>query len=74
MRLTPGSGAGRMKGDARDSGGAYVEMKDANRSYTMSAEEFLTSWKRAVREGIECKWIIKFKNGITCRITVERDV
>lgn len=74
-RLTPNSGAGRIKGDARTAGdGNYLEIKDANKSYTMNAEELLTSWIRASREGVGCEWLIVFKNGVKCRIQVEREM
>lgn len=74
MKLTPMSGAGRTKGDAKSADGAYVEIKDANRTFTLSAEKLLKSWKESVRQGDEaCEWLIIFRDPpMTVRMTVEK--
>ena len=65
MTLTPMSGAGRIKGDAIDANNAYVEIKDANASYTLTGQTLHKAWIEAVRnDHTECRFIIKFANGL----------
>lgn len=69
------SGAGSIKGDAvRKSDNAYVEIKDANRTFTLSAAKLLKAWREAVHQGNDsCEWIIQFQDPpMTVRMTVEK--
>lgn len=73
MTLHPMSGAGRIKGDASTADNAYVEIKDANRSYTLTGATLEKAWKEAVRDGhTECQFIITFTNGYRLTGRVER--
>lgn len=73
MKLHPMSGAGRIKGDATDSHGAYVEMKDANVSFTLTGPMLKKAWQEAVRQDqTECRFIIVFANGFKLDGIVER--
>lgn len=66
------SGAGRIKGDAITSDNQYVEIKDANKSFTLTAKMLHDSWVQAMKQGrTGVKWIIQFKDKpyrLTCRL------
>lgn len=73
-KLHPNSGALRIKHDASDSETLY-EIKDANKTYSLSADELNTLWVRAMRETKEPVFIIKFKHrGMTATITLKKEV
>ena len=72
-KLHPNSGALRIKHDASDKDTLY-EIKDSNKSYSLSASELNTLWVRAVRESKEPVFIIKFNHlGITATITITKE-
>lgn len=71
VRLHPNSGAGRIKQDASDET-RIVEFKDANKSFTLSAVDLLDTFRRAMKQGKDSVWIIKFANGIEATITLTR--
>jgi hypothetical protein len=63
----------RIKHDASDAETLY-EIKDANKTYSLSADELHTLWVRAMRETKEPVFIVKFKHrGITATITLKRE-
>ena len=75
MILHPMSGAGRIKGDASTADGAYVEIKDANKSYTLTGDDLKKAWTEAVRaEHSGCLFIITFANGMRLTGVVERSI
>jgi len=70
----PASGALGIKHDASDAEHLY-EMKDANKSYSLKAEELHTLWVRAVREGKEPVFIVTFQDrGIKATMTITREI
>lgn len=73
-KVHPNSGALRIKHDASDAETLY-ELKDANKTYTLKAEELHTLWTRAVHEGKEPVFIITFKDrGLRATITITKEV
>jgi hypothetical protein len=50
------------------------EIKDANKSFTLKGDDLNTLWVRAVREGKEPVFIVKYANGVTATITVTKEV
>jgi hypothetical protein len=71
-RLHPNSGALRIKHDASDEETLY-EIKDANKTYTLSADELFTLWTRAVRESKEPVFIVHYiHHNITATITLSK--
>lgn len=70
-RLHPNSGAGRIKEDASDEDYLY-EIKDANKVFTLNAADLMTSFVRAVRQGKDSVWFIRFTNGIDAEIRLTR--
>lgn len=71
VRLHPNSGAGRIKEDASDEA-RVVEFKTANKSFTLSGDDLLGTFQRAVRQGKDSVWIITFANGIEAEINLTR--
>tara|TARA_Y100000004_G_scaffold190646_1_gene248113 strand:- start:467 stop:685 length:219 start_codon:yes stop_codon:yes gene_type:complete len=72
--LHPNSGALRIKHDASDDESLY-EIKDANKSFTLTAEDLHTLWVRAAREMKEPYYIVKYKHrGITATIHVHKEI
>jgi hypothetical protein len=69
-RSHPNSGAGRIKDDGSDDDTIY-EVKDANRSITLSGGDLYATWRRGVQAGKEAVWIIRFANGITAEVRLE---
>lgn len=55
------SGAGRIKQDASDDT-IVVEIKDANKTFTLSAKDLFRSYVQAVQEGKEVGWVIQFRD------------
>ena len=73
-RTHPNSGALRIKHDASDAETLY-EIKDANKSYSLKADELHTLWVRSARESKEPVFIIKFKHlGMTATITMTKEM
>lgn len=58
-RVHPNSGALRIKHDASDSEILY-EIKDANKTYTLSGKELLELWKRSAMELKEPQFVVYF--------------
>lgn len=50
------------------------EIKDANKSFTLKGIDLDTLWVRAVREGKEPVFIVKYANGITATIAITKEV
>lgn len=72
MRAHPRSGAGRIKDDASDEH-TVIEVKDANKSYTLNAKELLTLWKRAMQQGKDAQFVVYFKSiDMTVNMTMRR--
>ena len=72
--LHPNSGALRIKHDASDSEKLY-EIKDANKTYTLKAEELNELWTRAAREVKTPEFIVEFKHrGVTATISITKDL
>ena len=70
----PNSGALRIKHDASDDETLY-EIKDANKSFTLTAEDLNTLWVRATRERKEGVFIVKYNHhGITATITINKEI
>jgi len=73
-RLHPNSGALRIKHDASDRETLY-EIKDANKTYTLKAEELNELWTRAARELKAPEFVVVFKHhGITATMTVTKEI
>jgi len=73
-RVHPNSGALRIKHDASDDETLY-EIKDANKSFTLTAEDLNTLWVRAARESKEPVYVVQYKyHGITATITINKEV
>ena len=73
-KVHPNSGALRIKHDASDDETLY-EIKDANKSFTLKAEDLNTIWVRATRENKEGVYVIKFNHcDITATITITKGV
>lgn len=71
--MHPNSGALRIKHDASDAETLY-EIKDANKTYTLKADELNQLWVRAVREGKEPIFIVTFlHHGVRATITITRE-
>lgn len=68
-RLHPMSGAGSIKGDGSDDEHHY-EVKDANKSYTLSGEYIRTHYREAIAEAKEAIMLVHFANGMTAYITI----
>lgn len=58
-RVHPNSGALRIKHDASDDETLY-EIKDANKTYTLSGKELLELWKRSAMELKEPVFVVYF--------------
>lgn len=72
--MHPASGALGIKHDASDEHTLY-ELKDANKTYTLKAEELHTLWIRAVRESKEPVFIVTFADrGIRATITITKEI
>lgn len=71
VRLHPNSGAGSIKEDASDED-RVIEFKDAAKSFTLNGKDLLGTFQRAVRQGKDSVWIIKFGNGIEAEINLTR--
>lgn len=72
--LHPNSGALRIKHDASDAETLY-EIKDANKTYTLKAEELNELWVRAAREIKTPEFIVTFRHhNVTARISIQKDI
>ena len=61
----PASGALRIKHDASDDEILY-EIKDANITHTMNADELMSVWKEAAMAEKDALYVVKFrKHGLT---------
>jgi hypothetical protein len=66
------SGAGRIKGDGSDDFRLY-EIKDANKSYTLKADDLIALMTYAAREMKEPVMVVQFQHGnLTAIINVVR--
>lgn len=72
LRAHPNSGAGPIKWDASDADN-LVEIKDANKSYTISADYIDSLYRDAVRQGKTPVLIIKFANDIVIEAVVWKE-
>lgn len=70
-RQHPMSGAGRIKEDG-STDESLIEVKDANKSFSLSAADLLQSFKRATQQGKTAVWVIRFTNGVEATITLRR--
>lgn len=72
--LHPNSGALRIKHDASD-GETLYEIKDANKSYTLKAEDLNELWVRAARDVKTPVFIVTFQHhGITATMQITKDM
>lgn len=72
-RVHPMSGAGSIKADGSDEQHLY-EHKDANKSYTMKAQEIEDLARTAYRQGLDPVFIVQFNDPrIRIICTVETD-
>ena len=60
-RVTPNSGAGGIKADGRTET-EVIEMKDANKTYTLKASDLDTLRRYANKEGKDASFIIQFND------------
>ena len=72
MRQHPNSGAGRMKYDMSDDD-TLLEMKDANKSFTISAAYVEDLFRVATRQGKQAVLVIKFGNDIIIEAVVRKE-
>ena len=73
-RVHPNSGALRIKHDASDDETLY-EIKDANKSYSLKADDLNTLWTRAVRDQREPVFIVEcIHHNIRATITIDKKV
>ena len=73
-RVHPNSGALRIKHDASDKETLY-EIKDANKTYTLKAEELNELWVRAARDVKTPEFVIVFKHhGLTATIQITKEM
>ena len=64
----------RIKHDA-SSAEALYEIKDANKTYTLKADDLNTLWVRAARETKEPVFIVTFvQHGITATIQIKKEM
>lgn len=70
-RQHPNSGAGRIKEDG-STPDHLIEVKDANRTFTLNGEDLLVTYLRATRQNKEGVWIITFANGMEAEIHLTR--
>jgi hypothetical protein len=70
-RQHPRSGAGRIKEDGSDEQTLY-EVKDANKTFTLSGADLLQSYRRGAAQGRDAVWLIRFGNGIEAEIHLGR--
>lgn len=49
------------------------EFKQANKTISLKDTDLLDHWRQAAAQGKQAKWLIRFRNGITLTIEVERD-
>ncbi len=71
LRLHPMSGAGRIKQDASDRE-QLVEVKDANRSYTVKASDVKSLHHEASIQGKEPVLVVVFTNGYEVEAVIRR--
>lgn len=69
-RQHPMSGAGRIKEDG-STPDLLIEVKDANKSFTLNGADLLQTRTRAIRQGKTGCWVITFANGLTATLTLE---
>lgn len=72
LRAHPNSGAGSIKYDASDDE-TLVEVKDANKSYTISAAYVEDLFRVATRQGKQAVLVIKFGNDIIIEAVVRKE-
>lgn len=70
--MHPRSGAGRIKDDA-STDWELLEVKDANRTYTLKGAELAPLHRRAAQQGKDATFIIYFTEAdVTATITVTK--
>lgn len=72
-RVHPRSGAGRIKDDG-STDTEVIEVKDANVSHTLKARDLEALFERAVRQGKDAVYVIKFNNNIIAELRVSKEV
>lgn len=70
-RVHPNSGAGRIKDDG-SSDSEVIEVKDANKQHTMVASDLEALYVRAVRQGKDPVYVVRFTNGIEAEVSLRR--
>ena len=71
-RVHPNSGALRIKHDASDEETLY-EIKDANKTYTLSGKELLELWKRSAQQLKDPLFVIYFTDAdLTATISITK--
>ncbi len=72
-KIHPNSGAGKIKDDGSTSE-EIIEVKDANKTFTVNAKDIRALRSRASQQGKQGVLIIKFPGfQMECRITARRD-
>jgi len=66
----PNSGAGSIKYDGSDNE-TIVEVKDANKSYTLKGKELGDLYRHAAKEGKDGVFIIRFTDGLPANHVAE---
>jgi len=73
-KVHPASGALRIKNDASDDEVLY-EIKDANKSYTLTAGDLHQLWKEAVKQDKEPVFIVQFMHkGMRATMAITKEV
>lgn len=63
QRLTPASGAGRIKGDAIDADGAVFEYKHTSRaSFSVKEQLLIDTLRHAEAQGVEAHFVLYFEH------------
>ena len=70
--MHPRSGAGRIKADA-STDHEVIEVKDANKSYTLHGRDLLTVFRVATRSGKSPRFVVYFQDAdMTADITISK--
>jgi len=72
------SGAGGIKYDGirkavKEEEASIIEVKDANKSFTLKGDELLKSLRYAQKQNKEILWHVKFSNGIVAEIWLTKE-
>lgn len=71
-RSHPASGAGRIKHDGSTEA-ELIEVKDANKSHTVSGDDLKALYQRGIQQGLEPVYVIRFKNGLILEGRIRAD-